>query len=89
MLVNIDNEEAIEMLMRRLSYWTDDETTHKLYRQMYENYVEGGCFDGGEFDIMAIVDNDYVNNCDMVSEGDDLICVQDQEHTQTESLEKY
>lgn len=71
MLVNIDNEEIIEVLMRRLSCWTDDETTHKLYRQMYENYVECGFFDGGEFDIMAIVDNDYVNNCDVVSEGDE------------------
>ena len=38
---------------------------------MYENYVECGCFDGGEFNIMEIVDNDYVNNCDVVSEGDE------------------
>jgi hypothetical protein len=38
---------------------------------MYENYVDGGVFDGGDFDVMAIVDNDYVNWCDVISEGDE------------------
>lgn len=71
MLVNIDNERAIEMLLERLEKWTDDETTYKLYEAMYKNYVYGGCFDGCEFDIIAIVDNDYVNYCDVISDGDD------------------
>lgn len=71
MLVNIDNEMALNMLMKRLEYWTDDETTYYLYEQMYEGYIEGGCFDGGDFNVMVIVDNDYINWCSVVSEGDE------------------
>ena len=71
MLVNIDNSRAVDMLLERLEHWTDDLTTYKLYEAMYEHYVDGGCFDGGDFDIMTIVDNDYVNYCDVVSEGDE------------------
>lgn len=69
MLVRIDEEMAIEMLMNRLSHWTNDYTTHRLYRDMYENSVYGGVFE--EFDVMEIVDNDYVNWCDVVSDGDE------------------
>ena len=71
MLVNIDNNQAVDMLLERLGRWTDDVTTHRLYEAMYENYVFGGCFDGGEFDVMAIVDNDYVNYCTVIEEGED------------------
>lgn len=70
MMVRIDEDTAVEMLMDRLGFWTDDETTHELYSKMYNNYVYGGVFDGGEFDVMCIVDNDYVNYCDVISEGD-------------------
>ena len=71
MLVKIDNERAIEMLLERLEYWTDDHTTYRLYEAMYEGYVYSGCFDGGDFDIMAIVDNDYINYCTVISEDDE------------------
>lgn len=71
MLVNIDNDTALKMLLDRLEFWTDDHTTYCLYEAMYENYIDGGCFDGGEFDVMSIVDNDYVNWCTVVSEGDE------------------
>ena len=71
MLVKIDESRAVDMLLERLEYWTDDLTTYRLYEAMYENYVWSGCFDGGEFDIMAIVDNDYVNYCTVIEEGDD------------------
>lgn len=71
MLVRIDEAQAIEMLLERLEHWTQDETTYRLYEAMYENYVYGGCFDGGEFDVMMIVDNDYINYCNVISEGDD------------------
>ena len=71
MLVNIDNDRAVDMLLERLEHWTDDITTHRLYETMYENYVYGGCFDGGDFDIMAIVDNDYVNWCTVITEDDE------------------
>ena len=71
MLVNIDNSRAVDMLLERLEHWTDDLVTYRLYESMYENYVDGGVFDGGNFDIMAIVDNDYVNWCTVISEGDE------------------
>ena len=71
MLVNIDNGKAVDMLLDRLEYWTNDLVTYKLYEAMYEHYVDGGVFDGGDFDIMAIVDNDYVNWCTVVGEGDE------------------
>lgn len=71
MLVNIDNDLALDMLMNRLEYWTDDYITHRLYEQMYESYVDGGVFDDGDFDVMAIVDNDYINYCDVISDGDE------------------
>lgn len=71
MLVNIDNDDALDMLLERLEHWTDDHTTHCLYETMYESYIDGGVFEGGEFDVMAIVDNDYVNYCDVVSDGDE------------------
>ena len=71
MLVNIDNDTALEMLLNRLRFWTDDDDVIALYEKMYENYIDCGCFDGREFDITTIVDNDYVNYCDVISPGDD------------------
>lgn len=71
MYVNIDNGRAVDMLLERLEYWTEDITTHCLYETMYEHYVYGGVFDGGDFDVMEIVDNDYVNWCTVISDGDE------------------
>lgn len=33
---------------------------------MYDNYVYNGCFEGAEINIMEVVDNDYVNHCDVL-----------------------
>lgn len=71
MLVRIDDDMAVDMLLDRLEYWTDDVTAHRLFALMYEGYVEGGVFDGGEFDVKEIVDNDYINWCVIISEGDE------------------
>ena len=71
MYVNIDNGRAVDMLLDRLEHWTDDLVTYRLYETMYENYVDCGCFDGGDFDVMTIVDNDYINYCTAISEGDE------------------
>ena len=71
MTIKIEESKAVDLLLERLENWTDDETTYKLYESMYENYVFDGCFDGREFDVMQIVDNDYVNYCDVISEGDE------------------
>lgn len=69
--VKVDEEVALDMLMERVAHWTDDDVTTNLYRQMYEHYIEGGCFEGVEFDVALIVDNDYVNYCDVVMPDED------------------
>ena len=68
--VEIDEDTAIEMLVDRVKYWTDDNDTIELFEQYYTNMVEGGCFDGGEFNVMSIVDNDYVNNTSITTRED-------------------
>lgn len=71
MLVKIDNEMALNMLMDRLYFWNVDDVTYHLFEKMYEYYIDGGCFEGTEFDVMQIVDNDYVNWCSVIREGDE------------------
>lgn len=71
MLVKIDEDTLVEMLMERVEYWSSDWVTLALFRQMYESYVYGGCFECMKLDVMQIVDNDYVNNCIIISEGEE------------------
>lgn len=71
MLVEIDNDIALEMLVERVAFWTSDEKVIDLYSKMYENYIESGCFDNGEFNVMVIVDNDYVNYTRIVYKGEE------------------
>ena len=59
--VKIDEETLLDMLVDRVEHWTDDRDVIELYSKYYENMVYGGCFEGAEFDVMSIVDNDYVN----------------------------
>lgn len=72
MLVNvkIESEDLVDLLMNRLKVWTQDETILELYRKMYEDYCDSGCWDGCEFDVMQIVDNDWVNYCKIIDESD-------------------
>lgn len=69
--IRIDEDTAIELLVERVTQWTEDEDVIELYRRMYDRYVYGGVFDYGEFDVKAIVDNDYVNWCRVVCEGEE------------------
>ena len=71
MLVRIDEDTALDMLMNRVSYWTDDDTVFYLYKEMYEHYISNGLFDGADFDVNCIVDNDYVNWCTVIGDGDE------------------
>lgn len=68
--VKIDENTALNLLMDRVEFWTDDEDVKKLYEQMYELHIESGYFDDIEFDVMLIVDNDYINYCRVIREGD-------------------
>lgn len=71
MYVKMDEDEVISMLVNRVYNWTDNEDVVSLFEKMYENSVYGGVFDGAELDVMAIVDNDYVNWCNVIRKGDD------------------
>lgn len=71
MMVEIDNDTALEMLMDRVRFWTSNPDVIELYEKMYSGYVDDGCFEGGEFDVMQIVDNDYVNYCSTISPEDE------------------
>lgn len=66
--IKIDENTAVEMLLERLHVWTKDPKTCDLYEKMYQSYVDGGCFEGCEFDPMVIVDNDWVNYCRVVEQ---------------------
>lgn len=71
MIVRIDNDTALDMLMDRVEFWSHDDTVYELYKKMYESQIECGVYEGGEFNVMVIVDNDYINYCDVISEYDE------------------
>ena len=67
--VLLDEDYVVDLLVDRVKFWTQDEDVIDLYRKMYENNID--CFDGAELDVMKIVDNDYINNCLIIEEGDE------------------
>lgn len=70
MNVKIDETTALDMLVNRVEYWTDDEGIIALYTDMYRSYIDGGTFEDTEFDPMEIVDNDWINYCKIISQED-------------------
>ena len=68
--VLIDEEEFLYMLLERCDAWTVSHNNKDLFEKMYQNYIDGGCFDGAELNIMSIVDNDVVNYCSIVEKGE-------------------
>lgn len=70
MLVDVENEILLKLLIERVKFWTDDQDVIDLYESMYDNYLENGMF-SEKFDVDEIVDNDYVNYCNVISEGDE------------------
>lgn len=61
MTVKIDEDTALQMLLDRCEAWETSEDNIDLFEKMYESYIDSGCFEGAEFDVMSIVDNDVVN----------------------------
>jgi hypothetical protein len=68
--IKIDEEKVVDMLIDRLKFWTDDTDLIALYEQMYKSYIDCGVFESVELDPMIIVDNDYINYCDVISPED-------------------
>lgn len=69
--VRISEEDLLDLLCSRVEYWTKDKEEQDLFRQMYDNMVYGGVFEGCDFNVACIVDNDYVNNCSIIGVGDE------------------
>lgn len=69
--IKIDEEKAIDLLVERVKFWTQDETTIELFEKMYDSYIYSGCFEDIDFDVMVIVDNDYINYCSVISKEDE------------------
>ena len=65
--INIDEDTLVEMLVKRVHAWTDDEDIIDLFEQYYENMVYGGYFEDADLDVKSIVDNDYVNNTSIIT----------------------
>lgn len=67
--VKMDESTALDLLCQRVNEWRNGEEAELFYR-MYENYISCGAFDGGEFDVMQIVDNDIINYCSIIEKGE-------------------
>lgn len=48
----------------------DNDTLLEMLRERVE-FWGGGCFDGARLDIMESVDNDHVNWCRVIEQGDE------------------
>lgn len=67
--VQMEDWQLLDMLLDRLDYWGRGDEKD-LYEQMYQNYLDSGCFESSEFNVMSIVDNDVVNYCDVITKED-------------------
>ena len=68
--VKMDKETALNMLLERVRYWTDDEDEVGLFEKMYEDYLWNGVFSESEFDVQNIVDNDWINYTAIITPED-------------------
>lgn len=68
--VRIDESVLLEMLTDRIEFWDLSEAEVNLYKKMYQSEIEAGCFEGAEIDINLIADNDVINYCNIVEEGE-------------------
>ncbi len=69
--VQLDEDVAKDMLYEELNNWNIDGTERELLYDYFDECVDNGYFDGGEFDPASFVDNLYVNYSSFAYEGDD------------------
>lgn len=69
--VKIDKDDLLDMLLNRCDVWDTSRENKGLFEKMYSHYIDGGCFNGAELNIMAIVDNDVINYTTILKDGDE------------------
>lgn len=67
--VQMEGWELLNMLLDRVDYW-GRESDRDLYEKMYQSYIDGGVFEGSNFNANSIVDNDIVNYCAVITQED-------------------
>ena len=70
MKIILPDYDVIDVFESRVRFWTKDKKIIELYRRMYLNLLEAGCFEE-EIDLYDLVDNDYVNYCKVIFESDE------------------
>lgn len=89
--LSIDEDDLKELLCDRVDFWVGQSLNDKeaeLFYQMYEDYVDGGVFEGyKDFNVAFIVDNDVVNYCKIIKKGDDFFDEVARAYEEGESLE--
>lgn len=70
-MIEVDDDDILSLLEKELDGWNPSPEIKDLYMKMYESQVAEGLFNGGKFNAMEIVDNDWVNWTDVISEGED------------------
>lgn len=72
----MDEQTALDLIVKRIRRWTDDEIKVLLYSKMYDRMIDDGTLsaimDCQGCDYTHIVDNDYFNNCAVITRGDDI-----------------
>lgn len=73
--VRISPDSLLDMLSERLNHWRktskfDSPKEHELYMEMYQRWIDDGCFDDADLNIDSIVDNDVVNWTTIYYKGD-------------------
>ena len=63
--IQVFEDDLLSLLMERVASWNgsnlEDYWVYELYKQYYQNMLDSGAFNGSNFDVEQIVDNDWVN----------------------------
>ena len=68
--VKVEDWQLLDMLLDRCDAWETSKENKDLFEKMYEHYIDSGCFEGADLNIMSIVDNDVVNYCSVLYKED-------------------
>lgn len=59
--VTINEETFLNLIRKRLEFWTDEKSFIDIYMKMYKQDVNDGMFNNVNININEMVDNDWVN----------------------------